>query len=1199
ATRVLVQPNGRLLLTGPFNTLSNAVPAAGVTRLNADGSLDQTFFDIKGAAAVNTAALLPDGRVAIAGLFSTANTVARVNLAVLQGDLIDPAFTVPPVGQTLLAGANLNLTATATGSGGLSYQWYRNGILLVGQTGPTLTVNGVTLADAGLYTLVAMSPAGTNQTTAQVTILGSPVITQQPFAGEFWVGSTNSLSVAASGQPTLAYQWSKNSSPLAGATNAVLTLTNAQTTDAGTYAVAITNALGATNSVSVVVTITNRPGLLITNWASALPAAGSATFNDVRALPDGRFLVCGNDLFGNTPYLFRLNSDGTADGTFSAGLTGLGNLGKMALTPDAQIYLQRAATLERHGSNGAIDAAFVFRGISGTAVPAINSFVVAPDGRIIVGGSFLYYGTLPARHLIRLFPDGSLDGGFTSANPTNVTAVAVQPDGKVLAALTLGGGVSQIVRYLPDGTQDATFDAGTVTPSGGGNVNKLAVQPDGRILVGGGIFNAFAGSPAGGLVRLLANGSRDYTFNAPLDASANDLTVQANGRVVVASGGTTKGFRRYEPDGTLEAKFMLDDGAVSTGAALSVAVDPTGRILAAGTFNAWNVDSTHSYTRRSLALLNGDPVDLFIYQQPAPQFVTNNSPATFSVGVAAAAGYTLQWLKNGTNLAGQTGGSLAIANVTPADQGYYSVLVSSGSLVRTSAVAALTVVGGPVITVPPVDTSAYYQGIATLNVGATGLAPLSFRWRFGGAFISAGTNSVLYFTNLTFAATGTYDVVISNALNTITSAPVQLTVVLRQGSRDASFVVGTGPNVAVQQLFTLPDGRSYLAGSFTTYSGINRNTLALVNADGTLNTTFSNTIAANSSVLTGGVQSDGRLVLGGAFTGWSTFATPYLARLQLNGLVDTNFTRNLGAGPNLQVNRLAIAPDDKIVIAGSFLTVDGHARTNLARLNADGSLDYTFRATNTIYTSGPLTVQPDGKVIFSTASSGLVRLKLDGTPDATFTAPTFNSTLNTVVLQPDGKLLVGGFFTSAGLPNRYLTRLNADGTSDTSFNPGTNIAASVSGIQVAADGRILITGTFTTVNNQSRNYVARLNADGSLDNTFLPGTGLAGGTPSDAKVSIQYNGRILLAGGFTTYDGISTPYFTGVYGQTNTFAITNQPVAQTVAAGSAVSFTVGVYGNGPLGYQWFKNGLALAGQNQAALNFTNAQLFDTGFYSVL
>jgi len=129
----------------------------------------------------------------------------------------------------------------------------------------------------------------------------------------------------------------------------------------------------------------------------------------------------------------------------------------------------------------------------------------------------------------------------------------------------------------------------------------------------------------------------------------------------------------------------------------------------------------------------------------------------------------------------------------------------------------------------------------------------------------------------------------------------------------------------------------------------------------------------------------------------------------------------------------------------------------------------------------------------------------------------FDSNVRSIALQSDGKILVGGFFVSYNdTSQNYITRLNADGSIDTSFNIGTGFYNVVRSIAVQSDGKILVGGAFTSYDGTPQNRITRLNTDGSLDTTFNIGTGFDS-TP--ASIAVQSDGKILVGGFFTSYKG--------------------------------------------------------------------------------
>ena len=213
-------------------------------------------------------------------------------------------------------------------------------------------------------------------------------------------------------------------------------------------------------------------------------------------------------------------------------------------------------------------------------------------------------------------------------------------------------------------------------------------------------------------------------------------------------------------------------------------------------------------------------------------------------------------------------------------------------------------------------------------------------------------------------------------------------------------------------------------------------------------------------------------------------------------------------------------PDGKTIIAGSFNSVQNVARTNIARLNADGTLDVGFSpaVNNTIYS---VTLQNDGKILIGgsftyvgqTSRKHLVRLNIDGTLDTGFN-PDLNNIVLNMVLQPDGRILLGGGFTTvSGNTRNHLARLETDGSLDQNFNP--NLSSWPTTMILQNDGKILIGGWFNSVGGIGRSHIARLATDGSVDMGFSPSA-----ESTIFCLGIEADGSILMGGGFTQINGI-------------------------------------------------------------------------------
>ena len=135
--------------------------------------------------------------------------------------------------------------------------------------------------------------------------------------------------------------------------------------------------------------------------------------------------------------------------------------------------------------------------------------------------------------------------------------------------------------------------------------------------------------------------------------------------------------------------------------------------------------------------------------------------------------------------------------------------------------------------------------------------------------------------------------------------------------------------------------------------------------------------------------------------------------------------------------------------------------------------------------------------------------------------PNANGNVRVVVVQPDGKILIGGDFTTlspnggAPVTRNRIARLNPDGTLDIAFNPNANNL--VFSIAVQADGKILAGGLFTSIGGQPRNRLARLDATTGLADSFNPNANGANGFVD--AIAVQGDGKILAGGFFTSIGG--------------------------------------------------------------------------------
>ncbi|MFD2785649.1 beta strand repeat-containing protein [Hymenobacter rubripertinctus] len=381
---------------------------------------------------------------------------------------------------------------------------------------------------------------------------------------------------------------------------------------------------------------------------------------------------------------------------------------------------------------------------------------------------------------------------------------------------------------------------------------------------------------------------------------------------------------------------------------------------------------------------------------------------------------------------------------------------------------------------------------------------------------------------------------------TVTPAgPVRLSgggsVTLTAQALEPAFNTGTGFNSTAAVTAVQPDGKILAAGT-TTYNGTPTNNLVRLNPDGTIDASFTQPgTGLNGSVRTILLQPDGKILVAGAFTSYNGTARKLVARLNADGSLDATFRETgtgisgtISSGPfdiGPGITDMALQPDGKVLVAGAFSNYNGTARVNVARLNADGSLDAGFAPTPTSFTDGAnvVVVQPNGKILLGGSfrvmnggpQSGAVvrRFNADGTTDGSF-QPVLSSNVDANVqalaLQADGKFLLGGSFNVGPFTTaRYLERRNADGSLDAGFPTG-GPNFSVAAVQVQADGKLVLGGLFTSYAGTARGRLARLNPDGTLDNGFATGAGF---NSNVRALTLQADGKLLATGTFTSYNG--------------------------------------------------------------------------------
>lgn len=365
--------------------------------------------------------------------------------------------------------------------------------------------------------------------------------------------------------------------------------------------------------------------------------------------------------------------------------------------------------------------------------------------------------------------------------------------------------------------------------------------------------------------------------------------------------------------------------------------------------------------------------------------------------------------------------------------------------------------------------------------------------------------------------------------------------IAQDGTVDTSFNNGTGFNSKVSDIALRSNGKIIVIGNFGQYNGSYIDRLVQLDTNGNIDPTFIGGKSfstfnnpANSIV----VQTDGKIIIGGLFSFYDqVIPARGIIRLNLDGSRDNSFNNGgFGFGQNNEIYSIALQPNGKIVAAGTLGAYNNTPLKNIVNINSNGNINTDFNigtGFGGVYYYVPKIVsQSDGKIIavgpFSTyngtTSNHIARINTDGSIDSSFNIGNgFGSSTNTVVIQPDGKIIIGTSSNSYnGNAVKGIIRLNQNGTVDTSFHSGSGFGGTIYSIQsiaLQADGKIIVAGGFDSYNGTISKNIIRLLENGNIDTSFNVGSGFNNGTINSIK--LQSDGKILLGGNFTSYNGIT------------------------------------------------------------------------------
>ncbi len=1250
--------DGRLLVWGPFNIV-NGVTQGNLARLNLDGSIDPTFSVGVGASgnfgfSINSAFYIPSGEIFIGGSFTSFKGVPRNRAALLVGNpQIGAIGFAPPRVSVVEGNTSLTLTlrrygafseaasiswATANGTAvsGSDYTAASGTVSWAAGDNADKTISIPLLDDSAIessesFTVALSAPSGPvgPAASATVTLIDSdtPVtFSAQPAGSALLTGGNLAISATATSPSPITYQWFRNGIALSGATAASFSKSGVTAADAGVYTLVATNASGSYTTTPVFVGVRPQPGTRIPGSVPNQAVFSSSQIRVIVPLPDGGAYIGGGfpsvSADGTYRYFARVKADLSLDTTFLPFPNNPNNNVLTALRqPDGKILVggdftqwagQNINRLVRLNADGSLDTAFNTALGTGPAA-SVNAFALLPDGRIVVGGSFTgYQGD---NYLTVLLSTGAPDTSFSStASNGPVTKLAVRDvasQTRILAAGTFTNfsSANRLVLLNTDGTRDTTFTNAVTGATG--TVNDLLVLSDGRILAAGS-FGAFEISLTGTAASTLSSG-QNYDFaEAP------------GGSIIGARTSGTSSLRLFRLKGTnpfpvpgsndTDSVFATGIGSGPDTDPSAVAVGSDGVVWVGGLFSSFN-----GAAAGSLVKLYGDPINPSVINAPANFGAATGTTATFGVG-AFGTGLSYQWLKDGTPLAnggdisGATSALLTIANADLSDQAAYSVEVTGGSpsTTVTSSSARLYILAAPVVATAPSAVDMFAGPALTISAEVFAASPATLQWTKDGvplvndARISGATTASLSFASTLASDTGTYTLTVTNAQGTATTSLFALVRPL-PSARVATFS-GLASASAVRVLNPLPDGRMLVSVDGGTMSnGASSSSAAalhFVNADGTVANLGTDPInAAKLPYITGQilatlVQPDGKILIGGTFTTVNGVTRNRVARLNPDGSLDTAF--DPGTGPNSNVNTLALDASGRVLVGGAFTSFNANTSYPYAvRLNATtGALDTTWTPGIASGAVTKILALPSGGFLvgggFFSPQSYLARYDDTGARVTTYNHAV-NIAVTDLALTPNGS----AFYASASSTPYVQRFILSTGALDTTYS-GSAAAfnSEVQKIAVQPDGKVLAIGTFTSPAGR----IARLLPTGALDTSFITaGGGVTTGTTS--AIALDASGRVWVGGTFTTFSNVAATNIAVLEGDLPALAWTAQPLPLSAAAGQSFTFTAAARSTAPVTYQWFKdgspltNGGRISGATSTTLTITGATLADEGNYT--
>jgi uncharacterized protein GlcG (DUF336 family) len=725
-----------------------------------------------------------------------------------------PRITSQPKAQSVVVGASVSFSVSATGSLPLSYTWMKNGVVIAGANSAVYSIPAVVLTHAGSYSVVVGNSvanvlSATVNLSVTAPVLAPPTITQHPQSQTVLPGASINFISSASGAAPLSYQWTKNGAPIEGATKSSLTLSSVSSSDAANYAVLVSNPAANAISSAAVLTV-SKPA----------PTAPSITSNpQPQTITTGAAVVFSVVAAGTTPLSYQWKRDGLN----VAGATNT-SLEIAAAGPEhAGFY-----TVVISNEAASVLSAPVLLSVNAPVAPFIG---VQPQTQTVTRGatanfSVVATGTAPLSYQWKLNGDpisGATKSNFSrgsaqEADSGNYAVVVSNAVGSVISdsvSLTVLPPTPPSITVQPQSVSVVEGSAASFVVSAAGTAPFSYQWKFNGANVPGATSASFSRNPAVKAHEGVYSVSIENAAGSVDSGSASLAVTQPK----AASVATHPVSRRALVGSTVSLTVVADgtpplayqwrkDGANITGATQDSFTIGSVGLADAGSYSAVVSNKVGTASSNAASLSVEVPQAPKITLQPNPQTLEAGVGLTLSASASGTEPLSYQWQKNGAPIAGATRSAYSITAASAADSGSYQVVVANpvamvnSNLVIVTVRSAVVVV--PTISKPPLSQSVGIGSRVSLSVIASGTEPLSYQWRKNGNNIPGATQANLVILSAASVDEGTYSVAVSNSAAMAISSGADLRVKLP---------VAVAPSITTQ-----PISQSVASGFSVTFS---------------------------------------------------------------------------------------------------------------------------------------------------------------------------------------------------------------------------------------------------------------------------------------------------------------------------------------------------------------------------------------------